>query len=407
MFPRILEYSRLIFLLSVLLYSVIAAYYFFHLPIGFGDESLFISDLDFIKSHGWIDAIKKNVSIPYMILAYPFSLFLENYISLRLVNVMLLVGMLAYFFYSTSNKRLTFYGYAFFYISSISFFYLGINDILFAVSLIIFINEVYLLIKEKGGKLHLAFIFLLIAIFTREMAIVYMPLIFLLIFVLFRLRKINTSVLATIGITFSLLLLLNTPSIIENGSLSYDRKAPPPEAGVTWAQRQYLAQLMVNNGEMENGQHPSWQQTQDYINANGEKSLPNGILGGLTHDFKLTVVEFFKDFLYSVYYGTRQLGLILLFSLFYAFFRIYKVGKIELENIVPILTLLMVSIFSLIIISYVELRWLIPVFFMTIVYYDDLGNELKIPSYLVLCNYLVLILFSAYGIKTILNLMTV
>ena len=114
MFPRILEYSRLIFLLSVVLYSVIAAYYFFHLPIGFGDESLFISDLDFIKSHGWIDAIRKNVSIPYMILAYPFSLFLENYISLRLVNVMLLVGMLAYFYYSNNNKRLTFYGYVFF-----------------------------------------------------------------------------------------------------------------------------------------------------------------------------------------------------------------------------------------------------------------------------------------------------
>lgn len=407
MFPKILDYARLIFLFIVILYTIIAAYYFFHLPIGFGDESLFISDLEFIKSKGWIEAIKKNVSIPYMLLAYPFSFLFENYISLRLVNVLLLLCLLGYFFYSRNNKRQSFYGYVFFYISSISFFYLGINDILFAVSLIIFINEGYLLIREKEGNVHIAFIFLLIAIFTRELFIVYLPLIFLLIYVLFMQGKVKISIMATIGITLVSLLLLNTPSIIENGTLSYDRKSPPPESDVTWAQRQYLAQVMVNNGDLSNGQHPSWEQTQEFIKTNGKESLPDGILGGLTHDFKLTVGEFFKDFLYSVYFGTRQLGLILLVTLGFVFFRIFKSGKIEWENLIPILTLLMLSVFSLIIISYVELRWLIPVFFMSIVYYDDLVNEIKIPAYLVLVNYLIITLFSSYGIMTILNLMAV
>ena len=60
-------------------------------------------------------------------------------------------------------------------------------------------------------------------------------------------------------------------------------------------------------------------------------------------------------------------------------------------------------IFSFIIISYVELRWLIPVFVMAIVYYSEMEELNKISKYFVLANYLVLCLFSVYGIFKIFN----
>ena len=71
---------------------------------------------------------------------------------------------------------------------------------------------------------------------------------------------------------------------------------------VTWTQRQYLAQILVNNGELENGQHPSWEQTQRYIRLHGEDSLPDGILKGITQDYLLTIKEFFKDLIFSIFY---------------------------------------------------------------------------------------------------------
>ena len=61
------------------IYLFVGIYYFMNSSVG-GDEVLFISDIELIKNMGWIEAIRKNISIPYMILSYPFSLFLKNYL---------------------------------------------------------------------------------------------------------------------------------------------------------------------------------------------------------------------------------------------------------------------------------------------------------------------------------------
>ncbi|MDO9137011.1 MAG: hypothetical protein Q7U21_04255, partial [Lutibacter sp.] len=197
---------------------------------------------------------------------------------------------------------------------------------------------------------------------------------------------------------FIFFLVFNLPSIIENGTLSYDKKSPPESMNVTWTQRQYLAQMMVNKGELENGQHPSWAQTQQYLNLHGKDSLPDGVLKGITQNYQLTIKEFFKDIAFSIFYGTRQLGLMLLFSILFLANQVYKTKSIELKYFVPMATLTMLFIFSLIIISYVELRWLIPVFIMTIVFYDDLERSDKINKYVVFSNIAVLCLLSTYGI---------
>ena len=160
---------------------------------------------------------------------------------------------------------------------------------------------------------------------------------------------------------------------------------------------------MVNNGELANFQHPSWEQTKEYIANNGKESLPDGILNGITYNWQLTVSEFFKDFGYSVLYSFRSLGLMLLFTIGFLFRQQYKTKKIDMSYFVPFSTLLMLMIFSFIIISYVELRWLSPVFIMTLVYYSELEEQKKISKYFVLANTIVLCLFSIYGMFRIFN----
>jgi hypothetical protein len=326
---------------------------------------LFIADLELINNEGWMEAIKQNISIPFMLLAYPLSLFLKSFIALRIVNCIILILLLFYFYKINKKRDLLFYSYILFYISTIGFFYTGINDVLFIVALVVFLNGVYRLANNKPTSIHWMLTALVLAFFTRQLFMVFLPVILFSLYVIYRSKiKFNKKILIP-SFVFIFFLLVNLPSIMENGTLSYDKKSPPETMNVTWAQHQYLAQIMVNNGELKNGQHPSWEQTQQYIKLHGEESLPNGILKGITQDYQLTIKEFFKDFVYSI--------------------------------------LAMLMIFSFIIISYVELRWLTPVFIMTIVFYDDLEKEKRIAIKLVSLNYLTLISFSIYGIIKLLN----
>jgi hypothetical protein len=396
-FENITQKASILFQYSAILYLFVAAYYFMSLPTG-GDEFLFLSDLQLIKSVGWCDAIVQNVSIPYMLLAYPLSFIMEDYVALKLVNVILLLLLFLYFYYLEDVKFKSTYSYLFFFISTVGYFYFGTNDCLFFVSLIVFFNEVNNAVHKKRIHFNLALSALLIAFFTRELFLVYVPIIIIGLYLLYNSGyRFSKNTFFPVGI-FVLFLLFNIPSVEKNGTLSFDRKNPPKGMGVSWSQRQYLAQLMVNNGSLPNGQHPSWEQTKSYLEKNGKESLPDGILNGITFDLKLTIKEFFKDFAYSMTYSLRSLGLMLLLTLFYWFRKMIREKSIDLNCFVPFATLTMVLIFSFIIISYVELRWLSAVFIMTIVYYSQMEHQHKISKYLILANYFVLCFLTFYGI---------
>lgn len=393
--------AAVLFQYSAIAYLFVAIFYFMGLPTA-GDEFLFLSDLQLINNLGWYGAIVKNVSIPYMVLAYPLSLLMEDFVALRIVNILLVVLLFVYFYYVKKIKSTSIYFYLFFFISTVGYFYYGTNDCLFFVCLIIFFNEVHRAANDKEVHFNLALSVLIIAFFTRELFLVYLPIVLIGSYILYQSgSRFTKRTVFPLGI-FVVFLLLNIPSLQNNGSLSYDRKSPPEGLGVSWSQRQYLAQLMVNKGELANRQHPSWEATQQYLNENGKQSLPDGILNGITYNYQLTIKEFFKDFAYSMMYSLRSLGLMLFFTLLYWFKGSITDKKLKLCSFVPFATLSMLMIFSFIIISYVELRWLSAVFVMTIVYYSEIENQKKISQYFVLANYLVLCLFSVYGVIRIL-----
>jgi len=388
-------------LIIVAVYAIMCIYYILGIGIGDGDEIIFMKDIEFVKANGWIEAVKKNISIPHMLLVYPLTLVFENHIALRVLNVILLIGLYVYF--KIRNKEtLLFFVYFTFYIATSKSFLMGTNDTVFHLALIIFFNEVYKLSKSKIWYGSLAICALIVAIFTRVVFIVYSPVIILGLYIIYKQKGWRSvkSIYPTILIV--VLLSINLPSLLENNNLSYDKKAPPENLNVSWAQRQYLAQLLVNDGKLQNYQHPSFQATHDYLLKHGKKSLPNSTFQSIIFDYRLTIKEFFKDLYHILFYGFRQLGFMLFIPILYLFYKLYKKHYSVQQLFVPISLMAMIFVFALIIISYIELRWFIPIFTLSIIYFVDLEKNKIIPKKIIMLNHFVLIGMSLYGMYRLL-----
>jgi len=396
---KIRKYVIIAFRFSVVIYTLIALYYFLGKQAGGGDEALFIRDLHLIETAGWSLAIQRGISIPYMLLAYPVTFIFEPFIALRLVNLLLFTGLLLYFYKAKGIRALNFYALLFFFYSTVGYFLAGTNDTLFVVCLVIFMVETRMVLatNEKSSLFWLG-TSLVIAFFTRELIIVYSPVIVLALFFILKKNKGKLRTLIVPALLIVLFVILNVPSLNYNKTVSYDKKLPPKTTTATWVQRQYYAQLLVNEGKLANYNHPGWKQTQQYLDKNGIASLPRTISEAMMFNPKMTIKEFFKDFMFIFIYGTRQLGLILVVVLFLLFKRLYIDKKLTTAIFIPTALLLMMSIFAFIIISFVELRWLAPVFVTAIVHFYLLIVKRKIPRIIVQANYICIALLSWYGI---------
>lgn len=385
---------------AVVIYAFLGAYFTLNLPFASGDEALFISDVNFIESQGWIKAIEKGISIPHALIVYPLTWFLEPYIALRLLNVLLFIILCAYLYYR-NKPTLWFFIYFIFFIGTSKVFFKGTNDALFILGLVVFLNEIYQVNLGKYWKGGLALSALLLSSFTRELIIIYLPIVFLGMFLVLRDKKIKTKQFIAPALLLILFVIINIPSLKANGKLSYDRKVPSGDIEVSWSQRQYLAQILVNKGELPNFQHPTFLETQQYVEENGINSLPKTTLESLLFDPKLTIIEFFKDFQYIIFYGSRQLSLILVIILGCFLFNFKSFMHLKHGSFIPLSLLILTSIFAFIIISYVELRWLIPVFIMAIVYFSYLEEVKKISKNISVINVVFLLILMVYGIYKI------
>ncbi len=392
------KYTVFFFRASIAGYLLLALYYFLSKPAGGGDEALFIADLQLIAKSGWSAAIHKGISIPYMILVYPLTFLVKPVIALRGVNILLFGGLLLYFYRVQGFKNLNFYALLLFFYSTVGYFLAGTNDTLFVVCLVIFMVETHaILASNEKSSLFWWATAVVVAFFTRELIIVYAPVLILALLFILKKRKGNVRSLIIPALLLVLFVALNIPALSQNKMLSYDKKLPPKTTTATWVQRQYLAQLLVNEGKLANYNHPNWNQTQEYLDKNGASSLPSTIVEALLFDPKMTIKEFFKDFLIILIYGTRQLGLILGIVFILLLNQFIMKRKLTVALFLPTAVLLMTTIFALIIISFIELRWLAPVFISAIVYFYLLTMKGKIPKLLILANYVFMTLLSWYG----------
>ncbi|MBC7641253.1 MAG: hypothetical protein H7174_02760 [Flavobacterium sp.] len=386
-----LNFIKFIVLLSFLIFM----YHYTFLPSG-GDENVFIADLGLINTKGWIFAIEHKISLVFMILVYPLTLFFKDYVAFRIFNFLLFLGLCFYFKKNECNRNQMFYYYFIFY-STTGWYLLGTNDVLFIVSLVIFFNETYkILSRQKNYNISLLLCGLLISFFTRQLIYVYLPVIFVSLGLIFKAKIDFKKSLKIPSLLLVLLIVINIPSILKNHNFSYDNKIPPKDVKSNWVQRQYLAQLMVNKGELKSEQHPTWTQTDEYLLKNGPKSLPDNAISSLTQDYKLTIIEFFKDFGIVIFQSLRQSSIMVL-TVCCIFFYYLSRRKTDYNLYLPFICLSMIAIFSFIIISNVETRWLIPVFIMALVCYSDLEFQKKLSPKIIFINYLFMIMMVFYG----------
>ncbi|MBY0486730.1 MAG: hypothetical protein K2P85_06030 [Flavobacteriaceae bacterium] len=376
---------------------VFGLYYCINIPKGAGDEALFLSDLDLIKNNGWVYAIGNKISIPYMILVYPFSFLFEDFIALRLVNFILFGFLFLYFVKKKIVEDGLFY-YILLFFSSTGWYLIGTNDVLFTIAFIVFFCETYLLLQDKSsGSNSMFWSSLLVAFFTRELFLIFLPAVFISFFLIYKKKHNLFRKLFVPIFLFVLLLFINVPSLVKNKSLSYDNKVPPKGIHSTWGQRQYLAQLLVNAGKLENHQHPSFKETDAYLKAHGDDSLPKTIVATMLFDVKLTVTEFFKDFAEVLFYSVRATGLIILLTLLHLLLSLYR-RKIDYDLYIPLILFVTIALISLIIISYVEARWLVPVYIMALLYYSNNIKKITLFQKTFIANLLLTSFVMLFGI---------
>lgn len=397
MYDKLYTLSKLVLKISTIIAFIVGFFFYINRGIGNGDEWHFINDLKIINEQGWIFAIEKKISIPYMLLVYPFAFILPQVVVFRFVNILLFIGLLIYFFKMGEIKNKLFYFYFLFY-SATGWYITGTNDVVFFVFSILFFNEAYKIIEKKeNSSVSLLLSSLVILFFTRELVLVFLPVIIFTLVLLGKL-KINWKHKIQYPIAiFIVFMILNIPSFVKNNSLSYDDKKVPDGVVATWSQRQYLAQLMVNNGTLENKKHPTWSVTDEYLKKNGVNSLPDSTYKSIFFDVKLTFIEFFKDFKDVVKDSIRQEGIILILVLSYLFYFIYVNKFATLNLYLPFVIFVMCSVFSLIIISYIEARWLTAMFIMALIYYSDLEMYKKIPPKIVVINNFLICAIVIYG----------
>lgn len=379
-----------------LFFGLMCYYHISTIMAGAGDEILFLHDLNYIRSHGWVSAIAKNIGVTYLLIAYPFTYIFSDYVALRFTNVLLL-ALLVLYFYKIGEVKNRMFGFYLMFICGFGFFLSGTNDTLFIVAMLIFFNEVYKLIQDKEkASIPLLWSSLFVAFFTRELIYVYIPLIILCLFLV----KKKTNLLHQWYISASVLvflLVINIPCIEQNHHFSYDDKKPDSSVKSTWAQRQYLAQLLVNEGKIPNQTHPSWEETDAYLKLHGENSLPRTTGEGIFFDLKLTFLEFFKDFTSTVFLSIRQTAMMYIIVISYLVYALFRRRKITTDLLLPFACLYIVATFSFIIISFVEPRWLLVAYILAILYYSDLEFEKKLPKIVLQFNHLVLLLTILYG----------
>ncbi|RYG43527.1 MAG: hypothetical protein EOO01_21175 [Chitinophagaceae bacterium] len=385
-------------------FFILAAVYFIGAMIIFlprpasGDELVFISDLDYTFKHGFWAASRYQVSLPYMLLVYPFATFLEPIVALRLVNL-LLTAFLFLYIIKISKQRIDVLFYSLFFIATANFFFAGVNDVLFITGMVLFLSETMLHL-DRGENTHsgLGLFGLVIAIFTRQLYLLYLiPILVGLFYLLNYYWRPSRTWLVICGLTLAFFVYLNIPSIETNHKLSYDNKVPPPYISANWQQLQYLAQLEVNAGDRPNYTHPSWEDVDSYLNMNGDYSLPDNTFDALTMDPILTFTEFFKDLGDSLFFSTRGIGLMLWFALFFGVRGILSTHSYGFELLIPFTLVWVMCLVSFIIISFIEARWYAAILLTVCMFFSRRAREEKYSHLLLAANYSGLLIMTIYG----------
>lgn len=337
-----------------------------------GDEHSFLEMYDVFLNQGFYEAnVAGNSTLFNLISSVFYKIDLSPIYSLKCTSMLcgILVMILVYYIgkrlCGSYNKEfqwvalLTVYNVLIIVITMFG----GINDPLLTLLLL---SIVYILIKKTNSIQDFVYIGVLLALMlaTRKFTVLLIPSLLFFVFIVLRKQSAKLKKVAALVVScLVFVIVLNFPSLTENGSLSFHSKEKK-EYVATWGQLQYHTQLLLEQGKVTYGDHATWEATDEYLAENGENALPKGIIDGLFFDVKRTTKEFFIDLVYNAKPFTRLLGLLFILNIFIFGYKLVRKKlsiKTFVNNPIDTFSLIYIFILSLIVISYVEVRWFVPI----------------------------------------------
>ncbi|MFZ6664555.1 hypothetical protein [Peijinzhouia sedimentorum] len=298
-----------------------------------GDETLFLQSFQSTLTNGWYESTATGSASFFNLTGLLFDpLFSDSIYTLRFIGVLSLVLTIvvwSYFAWRTLQIK------GIMLVQLIAFLILVgpmrnhyfriYTDGLFVLflSLAIIYLTVTFLKLSKGQKFIwtalLAGLFLGISTAIRELVILYIPgllLVFLLLIYWQRKRAIPVMVYFGVGLLVAVL-ALHYPPIVEHGTLSVQSKQP---VGIeaTWVQWQYLSFISGDSS-------PGWEKVTNYLQENGENSLPRTNFEALFFDLNITIENFLFSLSLTPKPFLRTVGI--LFILF--LFPLFKLGSLK------------------------------------------------------------------------------
>lgn len=368
-------------LLTSVFYACIRLFTIFTNTYTSGDEGGFLHVFNIFIESGFYEANVYGNSTVFNGISYLFYLVgFDRLMSLRITNLFSAISsiyLLWFFIIRNFNHLSRLYRNAIMITSVnamivVSFIFSGINDTFITFFTILFFIILYK-IKGNKGKKNLLYFFFIGGVFalilsTRKMGVLLFPtFIFVLILYFYNQKfgfKIIMNRVSIIAVSFLLgLLLFNYPSLKENGKLSFHEKKIETE-GVSWPQLQYLTAIWLEEGKVEYGKHCKPKDVIAYISKNGNKSLPNSVLETMTFNIGRSFKTSTREAIYLIKPYTRILGLVFVFGLFFFLIGVFK-KEITLKKIInngiAVFFINYNIIIVLIICSYVEPRWFLPI----------------------------------------------
>ncbi len=298
-----------------------------------GDETLFLQSFQSTLTNGWYESTAAGSASFFNLTGLLFDpLFSDSIYTLRFIGVLSLVLTIvvwSYFAWRTLQIK------GIMLVQLIAFLILVgpmrnhyfriYTDGLFVLFLslaIIYLTVTFLKLSKGQNFVWttlLAGLFLGISTAIRELVILYIPgllLVFLLLIYWQRKRAIPVMVYFGVGLLVAVL-ALHYPAIVEHGNLSVQSKQP---VGIeaTWAQWQYISFISGDSS-------PGWEKVTNYLQENGENSLPKSYSESLTFDIGVTLENFIYSLSLTPNPFFRSLGVI--FILF--FIPVFKFGRIK------------------------------------------------------------------------------
>ena len=270
-----------------------------------------------------------------------------------------------------------------------SFIFSGINDVFMTFFTLLFFIIFFKIKQDKENKNIILYILLggifALILSTRKMGVLLFPTFIIVLTLYFYNKKFNYKIFASrvsiITLSFLLgLILLNYPSLKENGKLSFHEKKIETE-GVSWPQLQYLTAIWLEEGKVEYGKHCKPEDVLAYISDNGINSLPNSILETMIFNIPRSIKTAIREGTYLIKPYTRLLGLVFLLGVLLFFKGIFtkeiNIKKI-INNEIVVFFINYTLIFVLIICSYIEFRWFMPlVILLPILFFSYFDKYIK------------------------------